>query len=188
MDIKDIWKNQPDQGSSLEEEELERLLQGKTESLLETIKRNARIEHFFNITVSPIFLIWLIFQKEWALLAVSTAGLTFLVVFYWNLYKKLWAIEPSDNTKLFLYEFYETFKDFLRRYIYGLIIILPLSFTIGIYISGGEDPFNTVFKLKNIGLIVLTLSVLGASVYGMVYLFYGKYMKKLKELIKSLEE
>lgn len=188
IDIKEIWKNQPTK--DLSNRELDRIRLQKSESFLDRLKKNARIENAANIVLSIVFSIYVFINKDPLLGSISTIGMALFSYYYYNLYREIWKLEPTDDVRGFLKLVLEKMKFFLNRYYTGIVIIMPLAFWFGLNLgSHGENiELSTFLNLEGIIILSVTLVLTVLFTFWVIHMMYGKTVNKLKEMLKSLEE
>jgi hypothetical protein len=188
IDIKEIWKNQPTK--DLSDKELDRIRLQKSESFLDRLKKNARIENAANIIISLVFSMYIFFSNGPLLGSVSLIGMTIFSFYFYTLYKEIWKLEPTDDVKGFLRLVLEKMKFFLNRYYVGIVIVMPLAFWFGLNLGSQDEniDLDTFLTVKGIILISVTLIVTVLVTFWVIHLMYGKTVNKLKEMLKALEE
>lgn len=188
IDIKEIWKNQPTK--DLSNKELDRIRMQKSESFLDRLKKNARIENAANIIISIIFSIFIFINNGPLLGSLSAIGMALLSYYYFTLYKEIWKLEPSDDVRGFLKLVLEKMKFFLNRYYTGIVIIMPLAFWFGLNLGPDENgaSLEELLNWRGILILVVTFGFMLLITFWIIHMMYGKTVNKLKEMLKSLEE
>lgn len=187
IDIKDIWKSQ--KAGDISDEELDRMRMVKSETFLDRLKKNARMENAGNIVATIGLSLFLAMNHGYVVGAVCFVFMGLVSYYYFTLYREIWRIEPTSDVKAFLQLILDKMNTFLRRYYTGIAIIFPIFFYIGLNIDKEEAfDFAILFEIRVLMTFVVTIAICVGIIYGIVYLIYGKTVKKLKDMLRSLEE
>ena len=189
LDIEDIWRSQPEEQTTLADEELEQIMKSKSLGIHEKFKRSAKTEHTLNMVVGSVLVIVLFVRESWVLGVLSSAFFLGLVLYYYQLYRQIWELKPTSDVRDYLIELYHTMKVFMRRYYIGMIIIFPVSVYLGLQLGTQDEVDYEKFKDPQTLLLLLGLACgTGALVYWIFQKMYGNAYKRLKEMVKNLEE
>lgn len=188
INIEEVWKNQPTESATLQDEEINNIRMRKSEGFLERLQSNARLEHYLNISVSIITTAGLLIAQKWVAGLIALVLFSTLILYYYKLYNELWQLRPTADVHEFLQIITTKMKSFIRRYYAGLFIIMPLSMYFGIWLaSGGDVNWEEFTSIE--GFSVMSTAILLACLlsYFMVELMYGRTYKKLKALLAEME-
>ena len=206
-ELKALWQSDLTSTKQVDENELAQILKRRSDGVLEKLQKIVRIEHYSNI-IAAIFLVSsLLYFKVW-LIASIVCIVMFIVIFYYkNLYNKVLNISYTENVLEHLQNIHSTLNDFKKRYIFGLIIIVPLSYYFGLeygyfinsddssqtgtinnYNSNPESFFKPDNELYFILINLITLIVCVVIIYFIFHWLYGKKIKQIKNMIDTLKE
>jgi hypothetical protein len=189
INIEEVWKNQPEEKAALQDEEINNIRMRKSEGFLEKLQKNARIEHYMNISIFIIMTIAFLVAQRWLSALAASVLFLILIFYYHNLYKELWRLKPTADVHEFLQILTAKMKSFIQRYYLGLFFIMPLSMSFGFWLaSGGEVNWHKYTSPGGIGIISLSIVLAFGLSYFLVELMYGRTYKKLKKLLAELDE
>ncbi|MFC2151495.1 hypothetical protein ACFLSE_03130 [Bacteroidota bacterium] len=206
-EIKKAWKDSVKDEKLLNKEEIESKLQIKSKSntALNKVKRNYRIELILGGSMSIYFIIWMFFSlsKEYRgiLLILTLVFFGTLISFTWRNYKKVSkTVISADQLKPALIK---TIKD-IERYVnfnksnFTKYLLLPFAIcfgmVIGVFIGIGENEISEVLAVLESRMVklILTLVIISA-----VFIPFSQYLNKkmykqhldeLKQCLKEFEE
>ncbi len=188
INIEEVWKNQPEEQATLQDEEINNIRMRKSQGFLEKLQKNARLEHYMNIGVSVLATSGLLIAQKWISAVTAIALFLILIFYYYNLYKELWRLTPTADVHEFLKILRDKMKTFMQRYYAGLFFVMPVSMTAGFWLaSGGEPDWEKYNSPETIGLVGLIFAFAFSMAYFMVDLMYGRTYKKLKKLLSELD-
>ena len=102
INIEEVWKNQLSEKIELHDEEINSIRMRKSHGFLEKFQKSARIEHFMNITVSLMVTIGFLVMQRWVSAVLVASLFTLLILYYYNLYRELWQLKPTEDVHEFL--------------------------------------------------------------------------------------
>lgn len=190
-DFKNIWKSI---GTDQKELSIDfsKLKEEKSLNIIDRLRRNLKIEHYFNMICSPFLIAHFIFIKNIELAISCTAILGFFIIYYQRLLNKLRRYSFSENVIDYLKTNLVLFKAFNRHYIIAsaLLILYCILFGVPSYADSSFIAFWPE-KIKDQDFILSTfISLISSSlfIFGYIYFVYGKHVKKLRRKIQSLEQ
>lgn len=187
LDIKEIWKKQPK--AQITDEELKKLRLAKSENFLEKLKKRAKTEHYANIVGSILVVFYIGYEVNFIWAGVTALIMGGIVYYYYTLYKEIWAIEPTSDVRVFLNHILDKMNVFLRRYYIGILLIFPLAFFFGINLGKDEaTDWPSLLAPGNLWKLGVGIFISLCIIYPVVYLLYGNIVRKLKSLLRSLDE
>ena len=201
-ELKALWQTDP---PKKEQPDFEKAFKGKSIGILEKLQKTVKWEHYLNIVVSILFVGFLLYSQYWWRAFGFGVFLTGIIIYYKKLYDKVTHITYTENVVEYLTDTYNTLKDFKKRYIIGLIAIFPIAYVLGFDLgydlghevgyelhSGKEAPENDfldkpsdwiIFSIVNLITIVVSAGVM----HFIFQFFYGKHIKKIKEMLENLQ-
>ena len=189
LNIKEIWQTQKLSTPDFQEDELERMLRKKSQSIVDKLKKTTRIEHAANIIVSIFLIIFFLYHKEYSFSVFLSIFMFAVVAYYKKLYNKLQSIQPSADVHLYLEQVYEKLNDFINKYQISLSILFTISFMIGLYLGIKDKPPGERFNEPSAYVkVIVVYAVALALCFFIVYLLYGKKAKRIKEMLNQIEE
>ena len=204
--LKDIWKQQIQptiDKQNIEKQEIERLLKGRSTSILEKLKRNLLLEIAMFMVCLLLVAAVPFYFKSTPVTILFIAALVFIfipyLVYYIKKYNELNTFSIfHNNIKTSLQSLIIQLEKFLKIYFYGSLILAPFS----VFISA----LACLYEMKALGYLLYfdefskpTLSIIlsFAIVFTLLsypilkwYLhkLYGQHIETLKEYLKELEE
>ncbi len=197
--LKSIWQKAP-ASATRQKEDIARMLQGESFSVVSRLKRNVRAELLFTLITALALLYvglaatnprltWLI----WVLLAISLMYL----LYYINKLRTLSRFSMTEgNLKNNLQNLTEALRGYLKFYRLSYVILYPAFFIAVLWKTAydvGADTFfsafeDTSFLLLFIGLasVILAASYIFTSWY--LRKLYGNHLKKLQGILNQLTE
>ena len=190
-DFKNIWKSIgiDQKAPSID---FSKLKEEKSLNIIDRLRRNLKIEHYFNMIFCPFLIAHFIWIKNIELAISSTVIIGFFILYYQRLLNKLRRYSLSENVIDYLKTNLVLFKAFNRHYnIASLLLILYcILFGIPAYADSSFMQFWPE-KIKEQAFMLSTFISLFSSclfVFGYIYFVYGKHLKKLRWKIQSLEQ
>ena len=188
-------------------DELALLLNNKTQSVIEKLRRSLRIEIITAILFTVVFSAVGIFAK-YVSLQIYFSAFAFVcflfIIVLWFLHKKIKQLSSTPQpVKRNLQTISAILKEYVKRYFQLTMILIPLtviiSFSLGYSDENLYNPqlhnsgfFTLTGSAVNIILIFVYIIVFGVSMYYFTkwYLkkLYGNYLEQLQQLITELEE
>ncbi|UZR93429.1 hypothetical protein [Chondrinema litorale] len=205
-ELKALWQSDETSTKQVNDNELEKMLEKKSAGILEKIQKIVKIEHYSNIVAAVALITYLLYQKIWLYAAIATPLMLLVIFYYKNLYNKVLNISYAENVLEHLKTCYSTLKDFKKRYIIGLCIIVPISYylgyEIGFFIT--QDPTSSpivqndtlsenlpiITSESPINFIITNLVTFAISIVLIYFIFdwlYGKKIRAIKKMIDTLE-
>lgn len=189
LDIKEIWKTQKLSTPELREDELETMLRSRSQSIVDKLKKITRVEHVANIVVALGMIAFFIYEKEYSLSAFLVAFMGFIVWYYKRLYNKLQSIQPTADVHVYLIKIHGELKEFIRKYQVSLIIIFTIAFFVGLYYGFKGKPVEERLNSPEFYIRIAVVYVVSlALALFFVYLIYGRWEKKIRRMLKEIEE
>lgn len=193
-ELKDIWKmDQPD--VELSEEKVESIINKKSYSLLGKIIKTVRMEHLFNMILTPLMVGLLIYVDRPITATLAAFLVAPFIIYYQRLLNKLKKNHLELNVHDYLVQSYKQLKAFVRHYQLASIVLIFFSFLIGAQYgfelnSHDEQPLDYSKFLEPWALVTMgiTLVFMLVFIYGLIYLLYGRRIKKLRKMVEELEK
>lgn len=189
LDIREIWQTQKLSTPDLKESELEVMLRKKSQSIVDKLKKFVRIEHIANIIVSILLISYFLYQGDYAFSAALFVFLSFVIIYYKRLYNKLYAIQPTTDVRVYLFDVHRELSDFIKKYMISLTFLFTVAFGFGLYIGLKDEYLGD--RLRQPGFYIHIFSTFALSIaacYLVIHLTYGRKARKIKALLDELEE
>lgn len=197
-DLKSIWRQQPPDLEAKNSEEISRMLQGRSTSIVSKLKRSVWFELAFTIVCGIGLAAYGIYaqsgQLAWMVLTLSIIFALYILYYV----KKLKLLSRYDlshgNLKTNLENLVEGLQAYLSFYKRSYTILYPVFFFIGLFFGALDAGFdNFLHRFTQTGFLiwfVLVTTVFMVGVYKITgwYLkkLYGNHLEKLKELLREL--
>jgi hypothetical protein len=204
--LKDIWKQHIDptiDKQNIEKSEIERLLKGRSTSILEKLKRNLLLEiAMFGVCLLLVAAVPFYFNsKPVTILFVVAVVFIFIpyFIYYIKKYNELKRFSVFHNDiKTSLQSLILQLEKFLKIYFYGSLLLAPFS----VFISA----LACLYEMKALGFLLFfdefskeTLSlILSCALFFTLLSYpvlkwyirklYGQHIETLKAYLKELEE
>lgn len=198
-DLKQIWKSHEQGYEPKKESEIALMLQGKSHSIINKLKRNVWVELIFTIASSIALGVYTITLEAGAIMWTIISMLLLFAAFLFYYVKKLLLLQRFDdsaeNIKTNLRHLYERLTLYIIFYKRSYAVLFPVYFCLGILfgvIERGMDNFiDHVSQPKTI-IILLVLAAAFFLCTGLITNFYlkklyGNHLAKLKELLDELQ-
>jgi hypothetical protein len=197
--LRDIWQQAPVE-TGKRKEDLARMLQGESISIVARLKRNVKFELIFTIITGLVLLYIGITTTSMKLMwVIYMLGVMYLVylIYYIRKLRLLNRFSMSEGAlKTNLQHLTETLSGYLTFYKISYIVLYPLFYLTMLWLSAretGTDIFLQAFNDTTFLVIFLVLTLLiMASAYAFTgwYLkkLYGNHLKKLQGILKELNE
>jgi|DewCreStandDraft_4_1066084.scaffolds.fasta_scaffold24239_1 hypothetical protein len=197
--LKAIWQNATGY-TGKEKEEIARMLQGESASIVSRLKRNVWFELLFTI-LTGLALIYIGITSNNNRLSLMIAMLMVVYLIYLLYYiRKLRLLNrfsmTEGNIKSNLQHLTGALRGYLNFYKLSYIILYPLFFVAGLWIAArdvGVDEFlkrfsDTAYLLRFLLLTALLMS--GVYTFTNWYLkkLYGNHLKRLQGILKEFDE
>ncbi|HNP96238.1 MAG TPA: hypothetical protein PKJ63_11435 [Cyclobacteriaceae bacterium] len=189
LDIKEIWRTQELSTPELEEHQLERMIRGKSQSIMDSLKKFTRIEHIGNIIVSIAMICYFLYRGDYGFSFALVVFLGATVIYYKRLYNKLYRIQPSADVHDYLLVVHSELRDFVRKYQISFSLLFTVAFGLGLYLGIRENPNADRFgdpifyvKIASVYLVSLLLCFL------LVHVIYASKLRKIKQLLNQLDQ
>jgi ABC-type multidrug transport system fused ATPase/permease subunit len=197
-DLKSIWRQQPLGYDSKNKEEIARMLQGKSSSIVSKLKRSVWFELVFTIVCGVGLAAYGLYAKSgqlaWMVLTLSIIFGTYILYYI----KKLNLLSrynlTSENLRNNLEHLVNGLSAYLSFYKRSYTILYPVFFCIGLLfgaMDAGLDNFLHRFsQISFLIWFVLVTAIFMVGVYKITdwYLkkLYGDHLEKLKTLLAEL--
>ena len=190
IDIKSVWNRSKslENPSSLSIDKLERK---STKTTLYWIKIILWIEFGLTIVFAPIAIVY--FMSEYSIGVVS--GYIAICIIYLFYYQFLiYQIRKFNYDRDVLQNLKKVYG-YLRFYVLHYYVVFWISFIIGFFqgysdasAEAGSKPIETTGELAFIiALSVVTIAIVGGIFHFLIYLIYGRKIKRLRRMVKDLE-
>jgi glucan phosphoethanolaminetransferase (alkaline phosphatase superfamily) len=199
-ELKSIWKNN-DPGFRLKDEsEIALMLKGKSQSIVDKLKRSVWFELVFTFVAGVALLIHALTLQSGALKWTAVSILLLFVGYSFYYIKKLTLLRNynpgAENMRASLERLIDNLSSYLRFYKRSYTILYPIYFLLGLLfaaIERGTDNFlntmtnpRTVFYLCTIALIFFFCSTWLTNWY--LRKLYGNHLDKLKNLLDDIHQ
>jgi glucan phosphoethanolaminetransferase (alkaline phosphatase superfamily) len=199
-ELKSIWKNN-DPGFRLKDEsEIALMLKGKSQSIVDKLKRSVWFELVFTFVAGVALLIHALTLQSGALKWTAVSILLLFVGYSFYYIKKLTLLRNynpgAENMRASLERLIENLSSYLRFYKRSYTILYPIYFLLGLLfaaIERGTDNFlntmtnpRTIFYLCTIALIFFFCSTWLTNWY--LRKLYGNHLDKLKNLLDDIHQ
>jgi O-antigen/teichoic acid export membrane protein len=197
-DLKSIWKNK--QGYvPKQEEEIASMLRGRSNSIINKLKRSVWFELIFTIVCGVGLGIYTLTIQSGALMWTIISLLVLFVSYLIYYVKKIILLNQfdpsSDNLKENLQHLLERLTVYLNFYKRSYAILYPVYFMLGLLFGAlerGMDDFlnhmsqpRTIFYLVALSALFFLCTIWVTNWY--LKKLYGNHLEKLKELLKELQ-
>lgn len=200
MELDELKKelNQKISGGAQQRTEMQiaSLLDSSATSIVQKLRRSLVAELVISVLFMCVCLYMIFFNPYWAyrvfFITFSVVGIGFTIVLF-LLLKKIDALSGASNVMQNLDKLIHILDEYVRRYLQLTLILLPICFVFGIWISynDGEQVLKPLEK-RSIALLAVTMVSLATIVYFFTkwYLkkLYGNYIQQLKALLRELAE
>ena len=191
LDIKSIWKKGKEQEdpSSLHINMMEKK---GTKTTLYWIKTILWIEFWLTLLMGPFFIYSMITEDEsaWLISLYTTISIAYLF-YYQFLIKKIKSFSYDGNVIQSLKKVYGYLRFYLLHYKVVIWISMIIGAIYGFFSDKNEEALNQIETTQQwlimMGVILLTLLIMGAIMHLLIYLIYGRKVKRLKRMVKDLE-
>ncbi|MFA8433491.1 MAG: hypothetical protein ACEPOZ_03145 [Marinifilaceae bacterium] len=185
-DLKKLWAQlDRDDQQNRKTLDVDRILQQKSQSVVDRFLRNAKIEILMVWIMLPVLVLMAIYASmiRWMMVFAIAISIYELLLFY-NLLRKMKTLSPGDSLKGYLEGVLVVFQGFNLHYKILAAVAIPFGYLWGVFIYGrGEfiiDSFTIIFLTTG---VVITLAILFFWMGGL----YGKKIKTLKKMIADIE-
>ena len=204
-EIKKAWKDSFNKKGHLNKEEIEAKLtiKKKSNTALNKIKRNYKIDLYVG-TILSIAILWWIFNditSEYKIYILLFTTTFFSTLILWETYNYLKVRKTVMSTNKLKPALIKTIKD-IERYVnfnkstFSKYLILPFSILLGLCLGIlrklGDDKINEIYNLLTIHQIISLsiVAIASCAIFIPITQFYNKKMFKqhLDELKECLEE
>jgi hypothetical protein len=197
-ELKNIWKKTPAAFHLKDEAQLALMLQGKSKSIVEKLKRSVWLELMFTTVAGILLLIYALYLPSGSLKWTSVSILVLFVGYSFYYVKKLLLLahfNPADhNLRSNLETLTDNLESYLKFYKRSYTILYPVYFCLGILFGGLQTGSQKFFQIITqpktiIELVVVALLFFLLSTWVANWLFkrlYGNHLEKLKLILKDL--
>jgi len=186
------WQSETNEASNISDEEINVMLKSKSQSAINCVNNNLKKEFWLSVIVFPVAIVVLAASGHWELAGVMAALLIFLIVFFSRITRKVKKCDSRNHTMIdYIKEYYSILKEFVSHYKLFNIILVPLSFIIGLALSSSIK--NKAFDLSKFTepkvIILLSISIIILYLFSFLLLeyMYGKNLKRLRSIINDFE-
>lgn len=204
-EIKNVWKDSVKDEKLLNKEEIEAKLKikGKSNTALNKVKRNYKIELYSGGILAILFILWMYINlsNEYRLILLLITILFFgiLFSFTWRNFRKVRkTVISSEQLKPALIK---TIKD-IERYVnfnksnFSKFLLLPFAIcfgmVIGLFMNSEDKGISEIFDSAEIIKLVVTLVIVSAVFIPVSQYFnkkmYKQHLDELKQCLKDFEE
>lgn len=204
-EIKNVWKDSVKDEKLLNKEEIEAKLKikGKSNTALNKVKRNYKIELYSGGILAILFILWMYINlsNEYRLILLLITILFFgiLFSFTWRNFRKVRkTVISSEQLKPALIK---TIKD-IERYVnfnksnFSKFLLLPFAIcfgmVIGLFINSEDKGISEIFDAAEIIKLVVALVIVSAVFIPVSQYFnkkmYKQHLDELKQCLKDFEE
>ncbi|MCK6616420.1 MAG: hypothetical protein L6Q51_02125 [Cyclobacteriaceae bacterium] len=197
-DLKSIWKQQPPGVDTKNTDDIARMLQGRSTSIITKLKHSVWFELSFTVVSGIGLVVYGMYAKsgqlKWMVLTLAITLAAY--IFYYA--KKLKLLSRYDltrgNLKTNLENLVESLTAYLSFYKRSYTILYPVFFCIGLLFGALDTGWdNFLHRFTQTGfliwfVLVATLFMVGIFKITDWYLkkLYGNHLAKLKELLNEL--
>ncbi len=198
-DLKSIWKQQPPGIDAKNTDEIARMLQGRSTSIVTRLKRSVWFELAFTLISGIALATYGLYAKSGQLKwMVLTLSVIFAVYIFYYIKKLLllsrYTLNETD-LKTNLENLIAGLTTYLSFYKRSYTILYPVFFCLGLFfgaMDAGLD--NFLHRFKQLSFLIWFVLITGIFMVGVFritgwYLkkLYGDHLEKLKELLRELE-
>lgn len=198
-DLKQIWKSHTQGYEPKKESEIAIMLQGKSHSIIGTLKRNVKIELVFTIVCSVALGLYALTLEagavQWTVISLLVLFAAYLIYYV----KKLMLLGKFDssaaNMRMNLETLHEKITVYISFYRKSYAILYPAYFFLGIFFGAldtGMDGFlnrlqqpRTLILLAGIAALFFVFTFIATNFY--LKKLYGNHLAKLKDLLHELQ-
>jgi len=204
-EIKSTWKNSMNAEPKLNKKEIESKLKigNDSNTALNKVKRNYRIELFLGGFIGLLFIFWMYInlndRYKYALLTIAVLFFGVLISFTWKNYLKVRrTVISTGQLKPALLK---TIND-IEKYVdfntsnFSKFLLMPFAIffgmIIGIFIDAGNQPLSQIFSWGEILKITFILTLLSAFFIPfsqfMTRKMYKQHLDELKQCLKEFQD
>ncbi len=197
--LKSIWQSASGY-TGKDKEEIARMLQGESASIVSRLKRNVWFELLFTL-ITGVALIYIGLTSDNNRLSLMIALLMIIYLIYLLYYiRKLRLLNrfsiTEGNIKNNLQHLTGALQGYLNFYKLSYIILYPLFFVTGLWIAARDVGVDEFLKRFSDAVYLLRFLLLTALLMGGVYALtnwylkklYGNHLKRLQRLLKEFDE
>lgn len=201
--LRNIWREhtyREVEKDKFSEEELKKVLRGKSKSMVSKIRRSLNFELVFSSIMTIVIAYFLRMEMP---LIVEIAVMLLILIFlfllgvYFAFVRNVNKYDlKSDNLKQDLEKLVKEL-DSLTKFIIKITVVLApigtlLGYIFGLYM-GGPETFNAIFgSSENLIIMSITVVVAAVALYPITKLYvnfmYGRHIKNLKSYLNELTE
>jgi hypothetical protein len=198
-DLKSIWKQQPPDFDKKNTEEITRMLQGRSTSIVSKLKRSVWFELAFTVVCAIALAAYGLYAKSgqlaWMVLTLSVIFVVYITYYVKKLNLLNRYAPDRGNLKTNIENLVQGLSAYLSFYKRSYTLLYPVFFLIGLLfgaLDAGWD--NFVHRFTQTGfliwfIVVTTLFMVGVYKITDWYLkkLYGNHLEKLKDLLLELK-
>lgn len=193
IDIQGLWEKGKQASRSNEPEiDIDQAIKGKSKTTLYWIKMILWIEFWINLISMPFIVVMFLEMEATGFLIFFSILVLAYLAYYLFLIRSINQFSYLTDVKSSLKRLYSYLNFYLLHYKVLVWTVFPGSFIYGLWLgindSGEELPDEPKFWWIMAGILILIvgLSILVGT--WLVNLIYGKKIKRLKGMVKELEE
>lgn len=198
-DLKQIWKSHKQGYEPKKESEIALMLQGKSNSIINKLKRNVWVELIFTIACSIALGVYTITLEAGAIMWTVISLLILFAAYLIYYVKKLMLLgrfDPSHgNMKSSLESLYKKLSVYISFYRKSYAVLYPVYFFLGIFFGALETGLDGFLNRMQDPKTVILLVVIACGFFIITFIatnfylkkLYGNHLTKLKELLDELQ-
>ncbi|MDW3193825.1 MAG: hypothetical protein R8G66_15745 [Cytophagales bacterium] len=193
IDIQGLWAKGKQANRSNEPEiDIDEAIKGKSRNTLYWIKVILWIEFWINVISFPFIVLMFLEMESYGFLIFFSLLVAVYLVYYLFLIRSINQFNYLADVRSSLKKLYKYLNFYLLHYKVLIWTVFPGSFIYGLWLgieqSGEDFPRDAQSWLKLIGISIICIGLMILIGNWMVNLIYGKKIKRLKGMVKELEE
>jgi len=194
-DMKNLWQNAPASQASMSAEQIETLLSQRSKSSLQNLRTNLLIEFSVGLMLTAV-LLYAAFRAESTVERFAILQVLFVLgpcfIFYFLALKNLnKGISMHQPLRPMLKESIQFWQLGLKVYFWGGVLLLPVVFMAARLwrqqtFGSGSLQFFTGSSPVIFFKALSAWALVSAVVWGLIKISYGKYVDKLKTILKEM--
>ena len=198
-DLKSIWKQQKPGLESKQEEEIASMLKGRSNSIINKLKRSVWFELIFTIVCGIGLGIYALTLDSGALMWTIISLIILFISYLFYYVKKIILLNQfdpsSENLKNNLQNLLERLTVYLNFYKKSYAVLYPVYFCLGLLFGAlerGMDDF--LYHISQPKTILILIAIAGLFFLCTIWItnwylkkLYGNHLDKLKDLLQELQ-